>query len=119
MNPLAPVLCASLPAAACAFAHYFPWRHFFKDGKLPRLYAYASGLLSVLLPATIAALAAAVTVADALKDLALLVRAIDRRNLWPELAWEPEQAAADARRAVARVRRALEVGHAAVTRGAE
>jgi hypothetical protein len=28
---------------------------------------------------------------DALKDLALLVRAIDRRNLWPELAWEPEQ----------------------------
>ena len=53
---------------------------------------------------------------DALKDLALLVRAIDRRNLWPELAWEPEQAAADARRAVARVRRALEVGHAAVTR---
>jgi len=65
MNPLAPVLCASLPAAACAFAHYFPWRHFFKDGKLPRLYAYASGLLSVLLPATIAALAAAVTVADA------------------------------------------------------
>ena len=66
MNPLAPVLCASLPAAACAFAHYFPWRHFFKDGRLPRLYAYASGLLSVLLPATIAALAAAVTVADAI-----------------------------------------------------
>ena len=25
MNPLAPVLCASLPAAACAFAHYFPY----------------------------------------------------------------------------------------------
>ena len=66
MNPLAPVLCASLPAAACAFAHYFPWRHFFKSGRLPRLYAYASGLLSVLLPATIAALAAAVTVADAI-----------------------------------------------------
>ena len=65
MNPLAPVLCASLPAAACAFAHYFPWRHFFKDGKLPRLYAYASGLLAVILPATIAALAAAQTVADA------------------------------------------------------
>ena len=65
MNPLAPVLCASLPAAACAFAHYFPWRHFFKSGRLPRLYAYASGLLSVLLPATIAALAAAQTVADA------------------------------------------------------
>ena len=65
MNPLALVLCASLPAAACAFAHYFPWRHFFKDGKLPRLYAYGAGLLSVLLPATIAALAAAVTVADA------------------------------------------------------
>ena len=65
MNPLAPVLCASLPAAACAFAHYFPWRHFFKDGKLPRLYAYGAGLLAVLLPATIAALAAAQTVADA------------------------------------------------------
>ena len=66
MNPLAPVLCTSLPAAACAFAHYFPWRHFFKSGRMPRLYAYASGLLSVLLPATIAALAAAVTVADAI-----------------------------------------------------
>ena len=65
MNPLAPVLCASLPAAACAFAHYFPWRHVFKDGKLPRLYAYGAGLLAVLLPATIAALAAAQTVADA------------------------------------------------------
>ena len=47
------------------------------------------------------------------------LRAIDHANLWHELAWEPEQAAADARRAVARVRRALEVGHAAVTRGAE
>ena len=47
------------------------------------------------------------------------MRAIDHANLWHELAWEPEQAAADARRAVARVRRALEVGHAAVTRGGE
>ena len=45
---------------------------------------------------------------DGLKALALLVRAIDRRNLWPEIAWEPEAAQADAHRAVARVRRALE-----------
>ncbi len=45
---------------------------------------------------------------DALRTLALLVRAIDRRNLWPVIAWEPEAAQADAHRAVARVRRALE-----------
>ncbi len=45
---------------------------------------------------------------DALKELALLVRAIDRRNLWHEIAWEPEAAQAEAHRAVARIRRALE-----------
>ena len=84
MNPLAPVLCASLPAAACAFAHYFPWRHFFKDGKLPRLYAYGAGLLSVLLPATIAALAAAVTVADA---VALLWLAAGSAGLGTLIPW--------------------------------
>ena len=80
MNPLAPVLCATLPAAACAFAHYFPWRHFFKDGKLPRLYAYGAGLLSVLLPATIAALAAAVTVADAVVVRLDEARRVHRRR---------------------------------------
>ncbi len=46
---------------------------------------------------------------DALRELAFLVRAIDRRNLWHEIAWEPEAAQAEAHRAVARVRRALEV----------
>lgn len=56
---------------------------------------------------------------DGLKVLALLVRAVDHANLWHELAWEPEAAQTDAHRAVARVRRALEIGHAAVTRGAE
>ena len=56
---------------------------------------------------------------DAAASLLLLVHAIDRRNLWVEVAWEPEQAAADAERDVARVRRTLEIGHAAVTRGAE
>lgn len=45
---------------------------------------------------------------DALKELTLLVSAIDRRNLWCELAWEPETAQAEAHRAVARVRRALD-----------
>lgn len=45
----------------------------------------------------------------AAESLALLVRAIDRRNLWCEIAWEPEEAATDAARDVARVRRALEV----------
>lgn len=44
--------------------------------------------------------------------LALLVRAIDRRNLWPELAWEDEQAAAGALRDVALVRRALDAAQA-------
>ena len=48
----------------------------------------------------------------AVEDLARLVRAIDRRNLWVEIAWEPVQAAADAQRAVARVRRGLERAHA-------
>ncbi len=52
--------------------------------------------------------------ADGLKVLALLVRAIDRRNLWPEIAWEPEAAQAEAHQAVARARRALEVGAARV-----
>lgn len=52
--------------------------------------------------------------ADALRSLAHLVAAIDRRNLWVEIAWEPETAAAGARRDVARVRRALEVGRTAV-----
>jgi len=45
---------------------------------------------------------------ESLRQLALLVSAIDRRNLWVELAWEPEQASAAAHRDVARVRRALE-----------
>jgi hypothetical protein len=45
---------------------------------------------------------------DALAQLAFLVRAIDRRNLWHEIAWDGEQAAAEAQRDLARVRRALE-----------
>lgn len=59
-----------------------------------------------------AALDAAAVLADgreAVESLGRLVRAIDRRNLWHEIAWEPEQAAADALRDVARVRRALEL----------
>lgn len=61
--------------------------------------------------ATAAALDSRAIVIDggnALKELALLVRAIDRRNLWHEIAWEPEAAQVEAHRAVARVRRALE-----------
>ncbi len=59
-----------------------------------------------------AALDDAALVADgraAADSLALLVRAIDRRNLWVEIAWEPERAASEAGRDVARVRRALDV----------
>lgn len=52
--------------------------------------------------------------ADALRSLAHLVAAIDRRNLWCELAWEPDAASAEAHRDVARARRALEVGRSAV-----
>ncbi len=66
MHPLAPILCATLPGAICAAAHYVPWRHWFKSGRLPRLLAYGVGLLSVLLPVTLAAWLAAVTVGDAL-----------------------------------------------------
>ena len=47
---------------------------------------------------------------DAANELALLVRAISRRHLWHEIAWEPEAAQAEAHRAVARVRRALVEG---------
>lgn len=46
---------------------------------------------------------------EAVERLGLLLRAIDRRNLWVEIAWEPEQAAAEAHRDVAWARRALEV----------
>lgn len=51
---------------------------------------------------------------EAVRSLELLVRTITRAHLWHELAWEPEQAEADALRDVARVRRALEVGAARV-----
>ena len=66
MHPLAPILCAALPGTLCAVAHYIPWRHWFRGGRLPRLWAYAVGLLAVLLPATIAAWLAAQTPADVL-----------------------------------------------------
>lgn len=52
--------------------------------------------------------------ADALRSLAHLVAAIDRRNLWCELAWEPDSASAEAHRDVARVRRSLDVGRRAI-----
>lgn len=45
----------------------------------------------------------------ALLQLELLVRAISRRHLWHELAWDGEQAEAAALRDVARARRVLEV----------
>lgn len=66
MHPLAPVLCSTLPGAVCAAAHYIPWRHWFRDGKLPRLLSYGVGLLTILLPVTVAAWLAAVTPADVL-----------------------------------------------------
>jgi len=66
MHPLAPILCATLPAVACAATHYLPWRHWFRRGRLPRLLAYSTGLLSILLPATVAAWLAAHTVTDVL-----------------------------------------------------
>lgn len=47
-------------------AHYFPWRNWFERARLPRLLAYAAGLLAILLPATVAAMLAASTVAQAL-----------------------------------------------------
>lgn len=66
MHPIAPILCASLPAAICVAGHYLPWRIWFRRGRLPRLAAYVFGLLAILLPATVAALLAALTVPDAL-----------------------------------------------------
>ena len=65
MQPIAPILCATLPAALCVASHYFPWRYWFRRGQLPRLLAYAFGVLSILLPATLAMLTAAQTVAEA------------------------------------------------------
>lgn len=46
---------------------------------------------------------------EAVNELALLVRAISRRHLWHEIAWDGAQAEAEALRDVARVRRALEL----------
>lgn len=66
MHPIAPILCAALPASLCAGAHYFPWRWWFKRGRLPRLAAYTFGLLAIILPATVAALLAAQSVTDVL-----------------------------------------------------
>lgn len=66
MQPIAPILCASLPAAICVASHYFPWRFWFRRGRLPRPLAYTVGLLAVLLPVTVAAALAAATVADVL-----------------------------------------------------
>lgn len=65
MHPLAPILCATVPAAVCVAAHYFPWRYFFRRGRLPRLAAYALGVLAILGPATVAMLLAAQTVEQA------------------------------------------------------
>jgi hypothetical protein len=84
MNPLAPVLCATLPGALCAGAHYFPWRFWFKRGRLPRLWAYVCGLLAILLPATVAALLAALSVYDA---LALVWLATVSAGLGTALPW--------------------------------
>lgn len=49
----------------------------------------------------------ALAVRDALVHYALLQRAISHANLWHELAWDGEQAAADARRDVDRGMAAL------------
>ena len=65
MQPIAPILCAALPATLCVASHYFPWRYWFKSGRLPRLLAYGFGVLAILLPATLAMLTAAQTVAEA------------------------------------------------------
>ena len=64
-QPVSLILCAALPAAVCVASHYFPWRFWFRRGRLPRLLAYGVGTLTILLPATIAALAAASTAAEA------------------------------------------------------
>lgn len=66
MQPVAPILCAALPAAICVAAHYFPWRFWFRRGRLPRLLAYSLGLCAILLPATVAAWFAAGSITDAL-----------------------------------------------------
>lgn len=44
---------------------------------------------------------------DALNDIAALLATLDSRGVWRAIAWEPDTAAADARRAVRRVERAL------------
>ena len=64
-EPIAFTLCALLPATVCIASHYFPWRFWFRRGRLPRLLAYGIGLLSILIPSTVAMLFAAQTVGDA------------------------------------------------------
>lgn len=100
MHPLAPLICATLPGAVCALAHYVPWRHWFPDGMLPRLWAYAVGLLAVLLPATIAAWLAALTVPDVLGLLWLAAGSAGAGTLIP---WQVD---ADKRRELQRAREA-------------
>lgn len=83
MNPLAPILCASLPGTVCAVAHYIPWRHWFKSGRLPRPWAYTLGVLAIAIPATVAALLAAMTVLDALALLWLAIGSAAAGTLLP------------------------------------
>lgn len=53
------------------------------------------------------AAADALVLRDVLAHYELLARAVGRANLWHELAWDGQEAAADARRDVARGRAAL------------
>lgn len=99
MHPLAPILCATVPAAVCGLAHYLPWRHWFRRGRLPRLLAYSVGLLSILLPATVAAMLAAATVDQAMGLLWLAAGSAAAGTLIPWwLDWQrrAEYAAQDA-----------------------
>ena len=83
MHPLAPILCTVAPATVCALAHYFPWRFWFKRGRLPRLLAYVLGLLSIILPVSVALL----FVATALDALILLWLAAASAGLGTLIPW--------------------------------
>ena len=83
-QPVSLILCATLPVAVCVAAHYFPWRFWFRRGRLPRPLAYTVGLLAILLPATVAMLFAVRSVQDA---VALLWLAAGSAGVGTLCAW--------------------------------
>lgn len=88
MHPLALVVCGIVPGIVCAAAHYIPWRHWYKSGRVPRLYAYAIGTAAINVPVFLAALLGADAAADVLW---LLVVAILSAFAGTAIPWQHDE----------------------------